>query len=381
MLEKSRQVVQRLLEHHTTVTTMSRFGSAVVLGDLDDFLAPTQACVNPLFVEGQQSTSVASADATPDVAQVTLHSGIFSGIGNESVAPAPTKPDLIKGGEGDVAHVSLTDCLACSGCVTSAETVLITEQSVERLVAVLQAQRAARVAAAAAEAADAEELQRAARRAIVVSISPQAQAAFATHLGVSAAVALRRLVAYFKTLGAARVYDTSHCVELSVVEACVEFAQRFTRRRARRWAAPSSSRRHVSDNSSAPPRDGAEAATPKRARADDDVDAMWHSTLPMLSSSCPGWVCFAEKRHPEILPCVRALRALHRIVRPPANGIAPKLNSRPLHYRHRTTRARTRSLLGISGRRNPPKQLRGRWSRKLRRASLGSQRARSFTSH
>lgn len=285
---------------------MSRFGSAVVLGDLDDFLAPTQACVNPLFVEGQQSASVASDDATPDVAQVTLHSGIFSGIGNESVAPAPKKPDLIKGGEGDVARVSLTDCLACSGCVTSAETVLITEQSVERLVAVLQAQRAARVAAAAA-AADAEELQRAARRAIVVSVSPQAQAAFATHLGVSAAVALRKLVSYFKTLGAARVYDTSECVELSVVEACVEFAQRFTRRRARRWAPPSrssSSSNGVSEGGSAPS-DGAETAAPKRARAEDD-DALWHSTLPMLSSSCPGWVCFAEKRHPEILPCVRA---------------------------------------------------------------------------
>ena len=36
------------------------------------------------------------------------------------------KPDLIKTkGEGVTAQVSLADCLACSGCVTSAETVLI----------------------------------------------------------------------------------------------------------------------------------------------------------------------------------------------------------------------------------------------------------------
>ncbi len=36
------------------------------------------------------------------------------------------RPDLIKAeGEGLTAKVSLSDCLACSGCVTSAETVLI----------------------------------------------------------------------------------------------------------------------------------------------------------------------------------------------------------------------------------------------------------------
>ena len=36
------------------------------------------------------------------------------------------KPNLIKSqGDGEAAKISLSDCLACSGCVTSAETVLI----------------------------------------------------------------------------------------------------------------------------------------------------------------------------------------------------------------------------------------------------------------
>ena len=36
------------------------------------------------------------------------------------------RPDLIKASkESQTAKVSLSDCLACSGCVTSAETVLI----------------------------------------------------------------------------------------------------------------------------------------------------------------------------------------------------------------------------------------------------------------
>lgn len=43
------------------------------------------------------------------------------------------KPDLIKASNTQTAKVSLDDCLACSGCVTSAETVLITQQSTGKL--------------------------------------------------------------------------------------------------------------------------------------------------------------------------------------------------------------------------------------------------------
>ena len=40
------------------------------------------------------------------------------------------RPDLIKASEEKVAQISLQDCLACSGCVTSAEAVLIEQHSV-----------------------------------------------------------------------------------------------------------------------------------------------------------------------------------------------------------------------------------------------------------
>ena len=36
------------------------------------------------------------------------------------------------------AQITLNDCLACSGCITSAESVLITQQSQEELYRVLQ---------------------------------------------------------------------------------------------------------------------------------------------------------------------------------------------------------------------------------------------------
>lgn len=51
------------------------------------------------------------------------------------------KPDLIKATGNQTAKVSLDDCLACSGCVTSAETVLITQQSTAKLLEAVKSKR------------------------------------------------------------------------------------------------------------------------------------------------------------------------------------------------------------------------------------------------
>lgn len=59
------------------------------LADLDDFLAPSLECIKP------------------------------------TATSEKPRPDLIKSDVDKIASVSLQDCLACSGCVTSAETVLI----------------------------------------------------------------------------------------------------------------------------------------------------------------------------------------------------------------------------------------------------------------
>lgn len=44
------------------------------------------------------------------------------------------QPKIMKG-EKEKASVSLNDCLACSGCVTSAESVLVEQMSVGKLMA------------------------------------------------------------------------------------------------------------------------------------------------------------------------------------------------------------------------------------------------------
>ena len=36
--------------------------------------------------------------------------------------------------------------------------------------------------------------------------------------------------------------------------------------------------------------------------------------LPMLSSTCPGWVCYAEKSHPEVLPLISTAKSAQQII-------------------------------------------------------------------
>jgi iron only hydrogenase large subunit-like protein len=77
---------------------MSGFSAAVKIGDLDDFLSPAADCV--------------ILPAEPATKQ--------------------PKGSVIKDKE-NVASITLSDCLACSGCVTSAETLLLQSQSVDEL--------------------------------------------------------------------------------------------------------------------------------------------------------------------------------------------------------------------------------------------------------
>jgi iron only hydrogenase large subunit-like protein len=43
------------------------------------------------------------------------------------------RPDLIKKTKDNVATISLSDCLACNGCVTTAETMLIQQHSIDKV--------------------------------------------------------------------------------------------------------------------------------------------------------------------------------------------------------------------------------------------------------
>ncbi|KAJ2962550.1 hypothetical protein NQZ79_g2430 [Umbelopsis isabellina] len=216
------------------------FSSALVLTDLNDYISPSQACIKPVEVqkkENEEQTSIKVNEA-----------------GNYyEVSVDGTEEKL------ESASISLNDCLACSGCITSAESVLITMQSQEELYKILKANAEAQAAGRPDDI-------------ITVVISMKSAREF-----------VDRYRTYMQKGGeqieAARL-------EQEEKEQAEENANGKTRQRRRRGR----------------PGDG---------------DANGTATLeemPMLASACPGWICYAEKTHGFILPHISAAKSPQQIM-------------------------------------------------------------------
>lgn len=106
------------------------------------------------------------------------------------------------------AEISLNDCLACSGCVTSAETVLITQQSLSEFYTHLN------------EKADARKL-------IVMTIAPQTRTSLARHYGLSDLDMAKKLTTLLKRLGVSHIFDSTVALDVALIEAREEFVARF----------------------------------------------------------------------------------------------------------------------------------------------------------
>uniref|UniRef100_A0A6M2DW78 Putative nuclear architecture related protein n=1 Tax=Xenopsylla cheopis TaxID=163159 RepID=A0A6M2DW78_XENCH len=103
---------------------VSHFSGALRLTDLDDFIAPSQECIKPVDIKKDKSNTGAKLKLND--------SGLNAGL------------DVISQKVSKV-EITLADCLACSGCITSAESVLITEQSQEELLKILSENKALKI--------------------------------------------------------------------------------------------------------------------------------------------------------------------------------------------------------------------------------------------
>ncbi|CAG9585821.1 unnamed protein product [Danaus chrysippus] len=220
----------------------SRFSGALQLTDLDDFITPSQECIKPVKIEKKKT-----------------HTGSKIKIGEDGYF------DLSSGKEQKLQKVEITlaDCLACSGCITSAESVLITKQSQEELLRVFSERKYTDSRGVTQDVS-----------LIVISIAPQPLLSLAVRYKLEPEEATRKLAGYFRSLGADLVLDMTVAEDLSIMEAQQEFVQRY------------------------------------RDQADSDV-----KTLPMLASACPGWVCYAEKAHGSyILPYISTTKSSQQVM-------------------------------------------------------------------
>lgn len=183
------------------------------------------------------------------------------------------------------AQISLTDCLACSGCVTSAEAVLVSLQSHSEVLNALDSQPSIDLSVAGNE----NKANETDGRLFVASVSPQVRASLAATYGVSEAEAgwmIDQLLGGPQGLatggkfgnGFSWIVDTNAMREASLVLGADEVTESLQN------PVPQAA---LND-------DGASTTIPKK---------------PILSSACPGWICFAEKTHPHVLPHLSRLKS------------------------------------------------------------------------
>lgn len=102
-----------------------------------------------------------------------------------------------------------------------------------------------------------------------------------------------RLAGYFKYLGADMVVDMSICDDIALLENQREFVRRF------------------------------------RSKESDGIK----NVIPMLASSCPGWVCYAEKTHGSyILPYISTTKSPQQIMGSLIKNFVEKNYNKPIYH-------------------------------------------------
>ncbi|KAK3250959.1 hypothetical protein CYMTET_39687 [Cymbomonas tetramitiformis] len=164
------------------------FSTGLAISDLNDYIAPSQSCVVSLNADSKVKLE---DDLDSEYGAVKLHSR------------QPAKQESAEK-KSDPVKISLQDCLACSGCVTSAETVLLEQQSTEELN---------------------NKIEQGFK--IVFSVSPQSRASLAAYFKTTPKQVFGKLTTWFKSLGAYAVLDTSCARDFSLIESAEEFVHRY----------------------------------------------------------------------------------------------------------------------------------------------------------
>lgn len=327
--------------------------AAVKITDEDDYISPSQSCINPLFTSDRKVEAKSGDTVTEPKANSTDSNEIAFAerkrkavrrrrmplelkIEQENTEMIDSKPpahDLSIGDEtieppSTKATLSVADCLACSGCITSAEAVLVTtKHSIDTLKNECSEQNG---------------------KSVVFTISPAVIADITRSLmkywdhtqygTLTSNILYQRLSNFLKLkFHAKTILDGSLPQRISLLESGIEFCHRYQAlymptkdQEAKTKVQPLESATSVDTRISLETPSISLSATQTRylmrknldpkaelegieIEHDGGIDSrltFMHSStvenpshvLPMLSSSCPGFVCYVEKTVPEIIP-------------------------------------------------------------------------------
>jgi iron only hydrogenase large subunit-like protein len=225
--------------------------------DLNDFISPGVACIKPIETLPAKPDELSSNEY-----EVTTEDKVAA----QQNAAAP-------------AQISLTDCLACSGCVTSAEAVLVSLQSHVEVLSTLEKFRSLSPSWTHTNGENGvhEEVE---GKIFIASISPQVRASLAAVYQCSEAQAghmIQQLLCGPSGLASGGAHnsrflwtiDTNTLRDAALVLAAEEMVDTL----------------------------------------ENDNDSKSSVKKPILTSACPGWICYAEKTHPHILPHLSRLKS------------------------------------------------------------------------
>lgn len=275
--------------------------SSVFLSNVDDYLAPSQACVNPMFAESTNETPQQTKDdnaysereavVIPRKRRVRRRPN-GKNISNNAASMIPQTPVT-----STPAKVSMADCLACSGCLTTAETVLVEQHSLDRLREwVMQSleNEKPRVVFTVSPASWAD-LLRILLGGGAVNTPMEEQESEVNHM-------LQRQLAWFlyQHCGACIVLDGSLPLQWSLHEAALEFCRSY------RETKNSNTGTHRTST----PAPSLAISSTRFQQMDGTItthsDATAHTTksahYPLVTSSCPALVCLVEKSCPAAVP-------------------------------------------------------------------------------
>ncbi|KAK3498329.1 cytosolic Fe-S cluster assembly factor nar-1 [Neurospora crassa] len=223
--------------------------------DLNDFISPGVACIKP--IETLPTAAPPAGDANSSL-EVEV---ILDGQQPEAKSNAPP------------AEISLTDCLACSGCVTSAEAVLVSLQSHNEVLNMLDSAPALKLVGPDANGKHSVQgLENSDAKLYVASVSPQSRASLAAACGNGVT-----------EQQAGRMIEQLFLGEQGLARGG-KWGNKFT------WVVDTNTAREATLVLGSDEVLGGLIAPSDKA------------ATPVLTASCPGWVCYAEKTHPYVLP-------------------------------------------------------------------------------
>lgn len=342
----------------------------VFLNNIDDYLGPSQACVNPLFTAPAPASNFAEdreKDATSD--DVKLSEGSVKVVASrhrkqqrraprisydEKSTQANNLGDSVrlecssstnKNNESNSidiidstthtiktkkkATVTLSDCLACTGCVTSAEAVLMSHHSIDKL----------------KELCAQQQIQSGKQKKIVFTISPASLSDLYRHLYLegnenillpSRKWLLAKVSAFLhEEFGAGMVIDGTVPQTISLLESANEFCYRYRKRMSvdesietvsgqalpsialsstqTRFINKQSNVLHIGDDETSTEVAIVNHSPGRTIEEDKKGNAPYvnllKASLPMLSSSCPGFVCLVEKTASVALPLLSSAKS------------------------------------------------------------------------